>query len=195
MLGTMRMLAAHEVQGGIVENSGWIGIWAQCGAFYGHDWLWLGDGEKASRLLYAFANHASPLRNWREEMPRQTRPGERFPFYEGGGDMPHVSAAAEFVRLTAHLLAFDRDSELHLLEGLPKEWLKPGAVIRLNGMRTPFGPLTMDLKVTEEGKHGRLCVQPSFARDACSRLVVHLPGGITREISSVQAQHLSLEWK
>lgn len=195
MLGTMKMLAAHEVQGGIVENSGWIGIWAQCGSFYGHDWLWLGEGEKASRLLYAFANHASPLRNWREEMPRQTRPRERFPFHKGGGDMPHVSAAAEFVRLTAHLLAFDRDSELHLLEGLPKEWLKPGAVIRIKGMQTPFGPLTVELRVTEKGDRARLSVQPLPAKGECNRLVVHLPGGGIRESNPTEVQELSLEWK
>jgi hypothetical protein len=195
MLGTMKMLAAHEVQGGIVENSGWIGVWAQCGSFYGHDWLWLGDGTKAARLLYAFANHASPLRNWREEMPKQTRPSEKFPFYRGSGDMPHVSAAAEFIRLAAHLLAFDRDSELHLLEGLPREWLKPGAVTGLQGVQTPFGPLTMQFSVDGSGKHARLRVQPLPAQGGCNRLVVHVPGGGVQELSPRQGQDVSLEWK
>ena len=97
MLGTLRMLAAREVQGGIVEDTGWLEIWPQCASFYGHDLLWLGEGRKAARLLGAFADHASPLWNWREEMPRQTRPGEVFPWGRGGGDMPHVSAAAEFI--------------------------------------------------------------------------------------------------
>ena len=109
--------------------------------------------------------------------------------------MPHVSASAEFVRLTAHLLAFDRDSELHLLEGLPKEWLKPGAVTRLKGMQTLFGPLTMELRVAETGNHARLSVQPLPAKGGCSRLVVHVPAGGTRELSPVQIQDLSLEWK
>jgi hypothetical protein len=195
MLGTMKMLEAYEVQGGIVENSGWIGIWPQCGSFYGHDWLWLGDGMKASRLLYAFANHASPLRNWREEMPRQTSPGERFPFNKGGGDMPHVSAAAEFIRLTAHVLAFDRDRELHLLEGLPREWLRPGAVVGLKGLRTPFGPLTMELRASQSGDRARLTLQPLCAEGGCTRLVVHVPGGGTREFDPSQLHDLSLEWK
>ena len=79
MLGTMRMLAAHEVQGGIVENSGWIGIWAQCGSFYGHDWLWLGDGTKASRLLYAFANHASPSGIGEKKCPNKRDPAKGSP--------------------------------------------------------------------------------------------------------------------
>ena len=120
MLGTLKMLEAHEVEGGIVEDSGWIGIWAQCGSFYGHDWLWLGDGQKAARLLYAFADHASPVWNFREEMPHQTKPGEVFPYDRGSGDMPHVSASAEFIRLAGHLLAFDRGAELHLFEACPR---------------------------------------------------------------------------
>ncbi len=172
MLGTLRMLQANEVQGGIVENSGWIGIWAQCGSFYGHDWLWLGDGRKASQLLYAFANHASPLHNWREEMPRQTKPGEKFPYARGNGDMPHVSASAEFVRIAGHLLAFDRGDELHLFEGLPSAWLKPCMMTRLNGLRTPFGPLTLRLTVAPDGKTATLQIAP-LPDPSCRKIVVH----------------------
>ena len=158
-----------------MENSGWKGIWAQCGSFYGHDWLWLGDGQKAARLLYAFANHASPLRNWREEMPRQTKPDEIFPFSKGNGDMPHVSAAAEFIRLTGHLLAFDRDEELHLFEGLPSVWLRPGMVTRVNHLGTPFGPLSMELAVAADGKTASLRIEP-LPDTACRKIVVHLGG-------------------
>jgi hypothetical protein len=185
MLGTLRMLAAHEVQGGIVEDSGWIGIWAQCGSFYGHDWLWLGGGRKAARLLYAFANHASPVRNWREEMPTQTQPGQKLPFEKGNGDMPHVSAAAEFIRLTGHLLAFDRGQELHLFEGLPRAWTRPGMVTKLNGLRTPFGLLTLELKVAADGRTADLRIEP--VRDAsCEKLVVHLAGWASDSPSTVR---------
>jgi hypothetical protein len=172
MLGTMKMLQANEVQGGIIENSGWIGIWAQCGSFYGHDWLWLGNGRKAAELLYAFANHASPLDNFREEMPKQTKPGEKFPYARGGGDMPHVSASAEFIRLTGHLLAFDRGDELHLLEGLPSAWLKPGGLLRLNGLRTPFGPLRLTLTVSQNGTVASLHIAP-LSDSSCRKIVLH----------------------
>ncbi|MGO8746563.1 MAG: formylglycine-generating enzyme family protein [Thermoguttaceae bacterium] len=190
MRGTLAMLTACEVQGGIVENSGWIGIWAQCGSFYGHDWLWLGDGRKAARLLYAFANHASPLRNWREEMPKLSRPGERFPYGRGGGDMPHVSAAAEFVRLAGHLLAFDRGDELHLFEGIPPTWLRPGATTRLNGLATPFGRLTLKLQVAADGKTASLAVAPVDA-SSCRKIVVHL-GPSVRELDPSRAHELTL---
>jgi hypothetical protein len=190
MLGTLKMLEAHEVEGGIVEDSGWIGIWAQCGSFYGHDWLWLGDGQKAARLLYAFADHASPAWNFREELPHQTKLGEVFPYARGSGDMPHVSAAAEFIRLVGHLLAFDRGPDLHLFEGLPTEWLKPGMTTRLNGLVTPFGLLTLELKVAMEGNKATLKVAP--LRDpACRKIVVHWRG-TTRDLAPGQSHEIVL---
>ncbi len=186
MLGTLKMMEAREVQGGIVENSGWIGIWPQCGSFYGHDWLWLGKGQKAARLLYAFADHASPVWNFREESPRQTKPGELFPFtWDDGGDMPHVSAAAEFIRLTGHLLAFDRGTELHLLEGLPREWLGPGMVTRLKGLVTPFGPLTLELRIAANGKDATLDIAPIDDPD-CRKIVVHLGGWAAKDEAAVR---------
>ena len=186
MLGTLKMMEAREVQGGIVEDSGWIGIWPQCGSFYGHDWLWLGHGKKAARLLYAFANHASPAGNFREESPRQTKPGEIFPFsLESGGDMPHVSAAAEFIRLTGHLLAFDRGQELHLLEGLPLEWTRPGMSVRLNGLGTPFGLLTLELNFAADGKHATLKISP-LSDPSCRKIVVHLDGWASRDEDAVR---------
>jgi hypothetical protein len=184
MLGTLRMLAAHEVEGGIVEDSGWIGVWAQCGSFYGHDWLWLGDGQKAARLLYAFAEHASPLWNFREELPHQLQDGEVFPYDRGSGDMPHVSASAEFIRLTGHLLAFDRGTELHLLEGLPAEWLKPGMTTRLNGLVTPFGPLRLELKVSADGATAKLRIA-ALPDPACRNIVLHW-GGATQNLAPRQ---------
>jgi hypothetical protein len=196
MLGTLKMLESREVQGGIVEDSGWLSIWPQCGSFYGHDRLWLGEGEKAARLLVAFADHASPLLNWREEMPRQTRPGEVFPWDRGGGDMPHVSASAEFIRLAGHLLAFDRDDELHLLEGLPRAWRRAGARTAVAGLRTPFGPLTMELRVAGDGRTAALRVEP--VGGGCRRIAVHVGGwaspdpGALRELAPGQAHELTL---
>lgn len=192
MLSTLKMLEGYEVQGGIVEDSGWIGIWPQCGSFYGHDWLWLGQGRKAAQLLYAFANHASPAWNYREELPTQTKPGEVFPFKRGGGDMPHVSAAAEFIRLAGHVLAFDRGQELHLFEGLPPQWLKPGMITRLNGLVTPFGPLTLELRVAGDGKTAALKIGP-LSDPSCRKVVVHL-GGAAQELAPDKSHELTMRF-
>jgi hypothetical protein len=132
-------------------------------------WLWQGDGAKAARCLYAMANHASPLLAWREEQPPRGEP------FREVGDMPHNWASAEFVRLAVHLLAIDRGSELHLLQGLPTAWTRPGMVTRLDGVATPFGPLHMTLAVDEDGRSARLTVEPLPAGD-CRRIVVHRAG-------------------
>ncbi len=59
--GNMAMLAATEREG-MVYGTGWdaTGIWNYFASFYGHAWLWQGNGRKAAEVLYAFANHAAP---------------------------------------------------------------------------------------------------------------------------------------
>jgi hypothetical protein len=111
---------------------------------------------------------------WREE---QSIRGEKF---KKVGDMPHNWASAEFIRLTIHLLALDRGNELHLLEGLPREWLGPGMVTRLDGIATPFGPLHMMVKVDQQGARVTLSVKPLAVN--CKAVVVHLPDRSTRQL-------------
>ena len=103
-------------------------------------------------MLYAYANHASPVLDWREEQSLQGKP------YKKVGDMPHNWARAEFIRLTVHLLALDRGDELHLLEGMPAQWLGAGHDDRLNGVATPFGHFDLTVQVAngrQDGHAGR----------------------------------------
>lgn len=168
--GTLAMLEATEREG-MVYGTGWdaTGVWNYFASFYGHAWLWQGQGRKAARALHAFANHAAPTLVWREE---QSLKGEKF---RKVGDMPHNWASAEFIRLTIHLLALDRGDELHLLEGFPPEWAGPGMVTRLNGVATPFGPLDLTVQADREGRSATLEVKPLAAN--CKAIVVHLPDG------------------
>ena len=177
--GNMAMLEATEREG-MVYGTGWdaTGIWNYFASFYGHAWLWQGNGRKASHVLYAFANHAAPVLDWREE---QSLKGEKF---KKVGDMPHNWASAEFIRLTVHLLALDRGDELHLFEGLPQEWTKPGMTTRLTGIATPFGRLTMALTVGTDGKTARLQVEP-LSDASCRRSVVHLFGWASHDANAV----------
>ena len=168
--GNMAMLAATEREG-MVYGTGWdaTGIWNYFASFYAHAWLWQGDGRKAAQALYAYANHAAPVLDWREE---QSLHGEKF---KKVGDMPHNWASAEFIRLVTHLLALDRGNELHLFEGLPAAWTGAGMVTRLNGICTPFGKLTLELKIAPDGKTAALRVEP-LTDASCQKIVVHLSG-------------------
>ncbi|MCD6340079.1 MAG: hypothetical protein J7M29_11965, partial [Verrucomicrobia bacterium] len=170
VLGNMAMLEATEREG-MVYGTGWdpTGIWNYFASFYGHAWLWLGRGRKAAQALYAFANHAAPTLVWREE---QSLKGGKF---RKVGDMPHNWASAEFIRLAIHLLELDRGRELHLFEGLPAEWTRPGMRVELRGVATPFGPLTLCLATASDGKSAELRLG-SLADASCRKVVVHLGG-------------------
>ncbi|MCG2462367.1 hypothetical protein K8352_16520 [Flavobacteriaceae bacterium F89] len=171
--GTMDMLDT-TLQEGMVMGTGWIidGIWNYFASFYGHAKLWMGDGDKAVRSLYAFANHASPLLAWREEHNPRDLPDHYV------GDMPHNWASAEFIRLSIHLLALDRGKELHLFEGLPKEWVKPGMETSLKNIATPFGKLSFSLKVNTSGKSALLNID-ALTDKSCDKIVVHTRGWST----------------
>jgi len=172
------MLRATEREG-MVMSTGWMtgGIWNYFASFYGHAWLWQGDGAKAARCLYAMANHASPLLAWREEQPPRGEPFRKV------GDMPHNWASAEFIRLAVHLLALDRGNELHLFEGLPTAWTRPGMVTRLDGVATPFGPLHLALAVDEDGRAATLTLGALPAEDL-ARIVVHRKGWASAEAAT-----------
>lgn len=173
--GNMAMLKAVE-QEGLVLDTGWVanGIWNYFASFYAHAWLWLGQGQKAAQTLYAFANHASPLLAWREEQMPVGKPPQYI------GDMPHNWASAEFIRLARHLLVLERGDELHLFEGLPPTWARPGAVTRLKDIVTVFGPMSLELNVDKDGKSAHLQMTPP-SRTKPAKIVLHLDGWSGRE--------------
>ena len=166
--GNLAMLEDTEREG-MVYGTGWdaTGIWNYFASFYGHAWLWQGEGQKAANSLYAFGNHASPTLVWREE---QSLKGEKF---KKVGDMPHNWASAEYIRLAIHLLALDRGNELHLFEGLPTEWIKPGMTTKLSGIATPFGAVTFELIVDQGGTNASLTIEP-LSDSSCENIIVHL---------------------
>jgi hypothetical protein len=176
----LAMLRATKVEG-MVLDTGWMkdGIWTYFASFYGHAVLWMGHGDEAAQVLYDFANHAVPTRVWREEQKPLGKGNDEV------GDMPHNWASAEFVRLTAHLLELDRGDELHLLEGMPHQWLKAGMTTRLNRVSTPFGPLTMAVRVDKNGETATLEVKPLAGN--CKAVVVHLPDGTQRRLPPDQS--------
>jgi hypothetical protein len=175
LAGNMAMLEATEREG-MVYGTGWdaTGIWNYFASFYGHVWLWQGRGQKAAQILYAYANHAAPVLDWREEQSLRRQPFNKV------GDMPHNWASAEFIRLAIHLIELDRGDELHLLEGMPACWLGPGMVTRLDGVATPFGPLYVVVQVSKDGRTASAQVRPLAVN--CKAIIVHRPDGGTVSI-------------
>ena len=166
--GMMSMLRATEAEG-IPYGSGWDsrGVWTYLASFYGHAWLWMGQREEAIRTLYNFANHASPTETWIEEQHPQEAGGE-----PTTGDMPHNWASAELIRFVRHLLVLERGDALHLLEGLPAQWVEPGDVTRLRHMPTSFGEISLDLEVSEGGS-GALMRLLTPDREPPAEVILH----------------------
>jgi len=188
--GTMKLLDDHQKEG-LVLGTGWMadGLWNYFASFWAHAHLWLGQGQKAAEILYAYANHASPLRAWREEQPPKSEKTQA-PFV---GDMPHNWASAEFIRLVRNLLVLERGNELHLLEGLPRPWLAPGAKTVLRGVATDFGPVTMTLEAAADGASAHLIAVPPANPDL-KRVVVHLGAWAAEGRVEEKKTEAGLEW-
>ena len=89
------------------------------------------------------------------------------------GDMPHNWASAEFIRLIRHMLILERGRELHLLESMPHVWSRPGDTIQLTEIPTSFGPVSLSVHVTKDGRSGWIKIRPP-KREKIEKLVVHL---------------------
>ncbi len=145
--GSLALLESVEKQG-MPVSMGWLpgGNWAGMGLFYAFQPLILNRPEKVADILYASANHASAVGTWVEEQSLVGQP------LKLAGDQPHCFASAMMVQLPASMLAYDRQGTLHLLGAVPPEWLKPGAVNRLDRYRTAAGDVTLSLIVSKDGK-------------------------------------------
>jgi hypothetical protein len=173
MLGTMANLTENECEGQVI-NTGWDeeGMWGYFTSFYGHAFLWLGEGKKAAQCAYAFGNHSSPLYVWREEQRVKNHPNPHW-----FGDMPHNWASAEFIRLVLHMVVLERGNELHLLEGVPKPWFEPGKQLAINEALTSFGEVSLKLRISDDGKYATMSVIPP-KRIVPEKILVHFNGRI-----------------
>lgn len=171
MTGTLDMLDSN-LEEGLIWGTGWLpkGLWTYSASFHGHAHLWLGNGKRVPQILYDFANHASPLLCWSEEQHPVDYKGK----YLLHGDMPHNWASVEFIRLIRHSLVLERDNELHFFEGLPKEWLKPGMVTKLDDISTTHGIVSLELKVSENGEYADLIIEMNNSmHEPPKAIVVH----------------------
>ncbi len=162
--GMLAMLDATKVEG-LVFDTGWMpqGLWSYFASFIGHAHLWHGQPAAARNYLVAMADHASPVLVWREEQKPLGCGTEEV------GDMPHNWASAEFIRLAFHLVAMERGRELHLLHGVPSDWIENGKTIAIRGAVTDFGPLTM--QVVCHSMEVTLEIHP--LAHSCDAIVVH----------------------
>jgi hypothetical protein len=170
-----QLLDQLDDEEGIPANTGWLphnAVWNYSASFYAHVWLYAGRPDKAIDYLYAFANHASPTRVWREEQSLRSAHREQIV-----GDMPHNWASAEFIRLTRNLLVFERCDGLDLLPGLPDEWIISGERIRLENTPTRYGPIDLTLSFGQDGSAELdVGVDTGWSQQP-QQVLLHIPAG------------------
>ena len=190
---TMAMLKATEHEG-MVYGTGWdaSGIWNYFASFYGHAWLWQGNGQKAAEILYAFANHAAPTCVWREE---QSLLGEKF---RKVGDMPHNwASASSFVSpsICSHSTAETRCTSSKVFPATGRapdddspprcgHTLRPAEHDGASGQgRQDYDCRSRAARRQLPGHHCPLARRPHETNSASARRSRHFPGRITGESS------------
>lgn len=171
---------------GIPQDTGWVtegAIWGYSSMFYAQAFLYAGMPEKTVQYLYAFANHASGARCWREE---QALAGTQCSAI--WGDMPHNWGSAEFIRLVRCMLVHEKKNDLYLLDALPERWLPTAEKnICLENTPTRFGSVTMELSKIENGCC--LAVSTAFHRDP-DTIRVRIPKGFVADGKNPEGQYL-----
>jgi len=86
--------------------------------------------------------------------------------------IPHVTGASNYALMLRHMLLHERGDDLHLLPGVPDEWLAEGKAIVVERAPTHFGPVNLYTHGQADGV--RIRFDPP-ARQAPKRVILHLP--------------------
>jgi len=183
----LRLCDSLDDEEGIPWGTGWRSdesIYVYASVRFAQLFLAAGNEEKAVDYLYAFANHASRSRVWREEQPLKSTHSSDI-----CGDMPHNWASVEFIRLVRNLVLLERNDGILLLPGLPDEWRpEKDNDLRFEQTPTKFGKIDLILKKTQTGFH------LSYHREKGNQEPVFVLLHWKREIPSLQKAEGKAEW-
>lgn len=118
-------------------------------------------------LIERVAELASPTGQWPEAIHPHTGGGCM-------GDGQHVWAAAEWVLMLRNCFVREERETLVLGQGIPRQWLNPGQVLRLGPTATRHGPVRVELRRHREAVQVRW--EGHWHADRAPRIEVRLPG-------------------
>lgn len=120
--------------------------WPYAGLDLAQGYLMLGQRERAWAILKWSVEHDATrgLYSWPEGMSMND-------LTLAEGDMPHGWMSAACVSMVRNMLVRESGGGLLLLSGVPKDWLKPGAVISIKDFPTEFGKVSYRAVVTRGG--------------------------------------------
>jgi hypothetical protein len=153
-----------HVYKGVVENS------ATASMFYSQDLaivlLEQGRVEEFLRMFYAIlaanvSHQTLTTCEWRSNT------------------QPHVHSISSLIRMLRTMLVQERDGDLVLLQGVPRRWLEQGKEIRIAGLPTWYGSLSLDcVSDVVQGKVRLHIHVPERLGAARLRIKLRLPSGV-----------------
>lgn len=172
VVGNMGMLEDAPKAQGITLTTGWLanGLQPFVQNTEASARLYLGQVDSTIQELYDIANHAAPTHIWIEEQ----RPVHLAT--KATGDVPHSSAAAEYINLVRYLIIMEDGERLDLLKGVPSQWLAAGGILEANDVPTEYGQLNLRVSVSEDRSQARLQVASENDANDEIDVFVHLRG-------------------
>ncbi|MDE3161781.1 MAG: hypothetical protein KGL64_00860, partial [Acidobacteriota bacterium] len=189
----------REEKQGLPTNVAWAGpagVWAGESMNIAETYLLRGDKNKAVNMLVAALNHSSTTKVWKEEilvdvtLPRACEtPHSKRSNMEGTGDMPEAWANANLVLFLRDMLVNERDGALHLLVGLPSDWVPVGKAVSIEDAPvTTGGTLSVRAERLSE-KQWKMSINPHGVPRA---VVVHVPLAAGQTVQAVRVDGRSV---
>ena len=191
-------LVEKTARQGLPTNMAWLGpggVWPGESMNVADIYVRRGETAKAAVMLVAALNHSYSTNVWKEEirvdktLPRAcTSPSSQKPLENqmGTGDMPEAWANANLVNLIRDMLLIEKDGVLHVLAGVPSDWIAVGREISVqNAPTTLGGTVSFRLRYPSTGKMILDFVPPSKPID----VVAHFPtphGATTKSLKDIR---------
>ena len=145
----LRRMRRDELQG-LPTHMAWMGasgVWPSESMNVAETYLRRGNIDKAVNLLIATLNHTYTTDVFREEikvdknLPVACATGVSKDVEDGHGtgDMPEAWGPANYILLLRDMLFYEDNDSLHLLAGIPADWISPGEHIAIASAPTTLG--------------------------------------------------------
>jgi len=130
------------------------------------------------RLFDGFVAHVSPTNGWVETIDPKTR--------SGAGDMPHPTAAANYISWLRNALVFENEDKLHLCWGLNPAWLPERGQVSVRQAPTDFGMLRLELKRSATSLALQYDLSPRARQAKPQQVLLHIHPKLADGIQSLQ---------
>ncbi len=183
----------REEKQGLPTNVAWAGpagVWAGESMNMAETYLLRGEQQKAVDMLVAALNHSYTTKVWKEEilvdvsLPRACdTPHSKRSNQEGTGDMPEAWANANLVLFLRDMLVNEREGTLHLLAGLPSDWVPVGKAVTVEDAPVTTGGTVSVRAEHVTAKRWKIAMDPHGARRA---IVLHVPLESGQQVHAVR---------